>query len=238
MRRPHRKRSHACSTRSTAIVERHGFQGLLTLRLIPLVPFNALNFGSGLMTLRWRTYAIATVVGILPGTAIYTFFADALLQGSQEASRDALARLILAGALLVHAELPARYSQEDERAAARHVNHGCHFVNRSCHFGEPRGCSAAPDPPSAQQLPDHGEFTGVLAAVVVGARVDYARLAADDAGLRGLPGPARGHRHRRRHQTLRPTSSSPSGSTRTNACMLKRVIEHYPIRRGGRPSGG
>ena len=42
------------------IVERHGFRGLLTLRLIPLVPFNALNFGSGLMPLRWRTYAIAT----------------------------------------------------------------------------------------------------------------------------------------------------------------------------------
>ncbi len=83
------------------IVERHGFRGLLTLRLIPLVPFNALNFGSGLMALKWRPYAIATLVGILPGTAVYTFFADAILQGSQEASRDAWLRVLLAGLLLV-----------------------------------------------------------------------------------------------------------------------------------------
>ena len=34
--------------RLDAAVSRHGFQGLLTLRLIPLVPFNVLNFGSGI----------------------------------------------------------------------------------------------------------------------------------------------------------------------------------------------
>ena len=83
------------------VVERHGLRGLLTLRLIPLVPFNALNFGSGLMPLRWRTYALATLVGIVPGTAVYTFFADALLQGSQQASRDALVRVAVAGLLLI-----------------------------------------------------------------------------------------------------------------------------------------
>ena len=32
--------------------ETHGFFGLLVLRLVPLVPFNALNFGSGLTRLR------------------------------------------------------------------------------------------------------------------------------------------------------------------------------------------
>lgn len=79
----------------------HGFQGLLTLRLIPLVPFNALNFGSGLTGISWGAYALATAVGILPGTAIYTFFADSLLQGSQEASRSALVRVLIAGGLLV-----------------------------------------------------------------------------------------------------------------------------------------
>ena len=79
----------------------HGFQGLLTLRLIPLVPFNALNFGSGLTGISWGAYALATAVGILPGTAVYTFFADSLLQGSQEASREALVRVLIAGGLLV-----------------------------------------------------------------------------------------------------------------------------------------
>ena len=67
--------------------ENHGFRGLLTLRLIPAVPFNALNFGSGLTSIGWSTYAAATAVGIFPGTVVYTMFADALLAGSQGASR-------------------------------------------------------------------------------------------------------------------------------------------------------
>lgn len=79
----------------------HGLVGLLILRLIPLVPFNALNFGSGLTAIRWGHYALATVVGILPGTLVYTFFADALVQGSTSAGQEARTRLWIAGALFV-----------------------------------------------------------------------------------------------------------------------------------------
>ncbi len=87
--------------RLDTVTERHGFQGLLILRLIPAVPFNVLNFGPGLTAMPWKAYAGATVVGIIPGTAVYTLFADALLQGSQEASREAFGRVLLAGVLLV-----------------------------------------------------------------------------------------------------------------------------------------
>lgn len=79
----------------------YGFRGLLTLRLIPVVPFNALNFGAGLTSIGWRPYALATAIGIFPGTVVYTMFADALLAGSQEASREALARVLVSGALLI-----------------------------------------------------------------------------------------------------------------------------------------
>ncbi len=78
----------------------HGFWGLLVLRLVPLVPFNALNFGSGLTAIKWRDYALATVAGILPGTLVYTFFADALVQGSTAANEVARTRLWIAGGLL------------------------------------------------------------------------------------------------------------------------------------------
>ncbi len=86
--------------RLDAVAGRHGFRGLLVLRLIPAVPFNVLNFGSGLTAMRWKAYAGATALGIIPGTAVYTLFADALLQGSQEASRTAFGRVLLAGVLL------------------------------------------------------------------------------------------------------------------------------------------
>jgi len=81
--------------------EQHGFVGLLILRLIPLVPFNALNFGSGLTAMRWRHYALATVIGILPGTLVYVFSADALMQGATGASGEARTRLFIAAGLFL-----------------------------------------------------------------------------------------------------------------------------------------
>jgi uncharacterized membrane protein YdjX (TVP38/TMEM64 family) len=83
------------------VVDRHGFRGLLTLRLIPLVPFNVLNLASGLVRLPWPTYAAATAIGILPGTVVYVLFADAILEGSRHASADAWIRVGIAGALVL-----------------------------------------------------------------------------------------------------------------------------------------
>ena len=79
----------------------HGFTTVLRLRLIPVVPFNLLNFAAGLAGVRFRDYALGTVLGLLPGTAVYTYFADALLAGAEGARRDALIRLAIAGGLLV-----------------------------------------------------------------------------------------------------------------------------------------
>lgn len=49
----------------------------------------------------WPSYALSTGLGILPSAFVYTMFADALLQGSTEASRDAFVRMAIAGSLLV-----------------------------------------------------------------------------------------------------------------------------------------
>ena len=78
-----------------------GFLTLLRLRLIPIVPFNALNFGAGLAGVKGRPYISATALGILPGTAIYTYFADALLSGAEGAQEEAFVRVAIAGGLLV-----------------------------------------------------------------------------------------------------------------------------------------
>lgn len=82
-------------------VREHGFRGMLTLRLIPVVPFNALNFGGGLVGMEWTSYTVSTAMGILPGTFVYTMFADALLEGSTQASRQAFIRMAVAGAALL-----------------------------------------------------------------------------------------------------------------------------------------
>lgn len=82
---------------------------MLTLRFPPIAPFSLLNFACGLTPIGWRDYALATVIGSLPGTIVYVSFADALLSGSAEASRGALVRALLAGALLIASSLLTRW---------------------------------------------------------------------------------------------------------------------------------
>jgi uncharacterized membrane protein YdjX (TVP38/TMEM64 family) len=50
----------------------HGFVALLYARLVPVVPFNILNYAAGLAGLSRRSYVIATALGIVPGTIAYT----------------------------------------------------------------------------------------------------------------------------------------------------------------------
>jgi uncharacterized membrane protein YdjX (TVP38/TMEM64 family) len=50
----------------------HGFYTGLYLRLIPLFPFNLLNFSLGLTQIKFRDYFFATLLGMAPGAFVYT----------------------------------------------------------------------------------------------------------------------------------------------------------------------
>lgn len=52
--------------------EENGFMTVLYLRLIPLFPFNFLNYGLGLAKLTFRDYCWATLIGMLPACFVYT----------------------------------------------------------------------------------------------------------------------------------------------------------------------
>jgi uncharacterized membrane protein YdjX (TVP38/TMEM64 family) len=52
-------------------VEKDGAWYLLTLRLIPVVPFFLINLGMGLTPIRTRTYWWVSQLGMLPATVIY-----------------------------------------------------------------------------------------------------------------------------------------------------------------------
>lgn len=56
----------------------HGFQVIFFLRLIPLVPFNALDYVAGLSKIGVRDYILATFLGIIPGTFAYVYLGSAL----------------------------------------------------------------------------------------------------------------------------------------------------------------
>ena len=47
---------------------------LVILRLIPLVPYNLINYGYGLTNISLSKYMIASVLGIVPGTVVFLYF--------------------------------------------------------------------------------------------------------------------------------------------------------------------
>ncbi len=89
------------SAKLDAIDAHGGFAAVFRLRLLPVVPFNVLSFAAGLAGVPLRAYLLGTALGILPGTVIYTYFADTLIAGAAGASRAAFVRVAIAAALLL-----------------------------------------------------------------------------------------------------------------------------------------
>ena len=54
-------------------VEQEGWRFVAFVRLVPLFPFNLLNFALGLTRIPTRHYLIATYICVLPGTIAYTY---------------------------------------------------------------------------------------------------------------------------------------------------------------------
>jgi len=52
-------------------MRRRGFLAVLYARLLPVLPFNVLNYVAGVTDVSTRTYALATAIGIVPGTFAY-----------------------------------------------------------------------------------------------------------------------------------------------------------------------
>ncbi|MBI3599431.1 MAG: TVP38/TMEM64 family protein [Nitrospinae bacterium] len=60
-------------------VKKNGWLFVATTRLIPLFPFNLLNYAFGLTKIRFKTYAITSWICMLPATIAYTVFSSSLL---------------------------------------------------------------------------------------------------------------------------------------------------------------
>ncbi len=67
--------------------QNHAFQYLLSLRLIPVFPFWLVNLAPALFGMRLPSFALATFIGIIPGTLVFAAFGAGLaeLLSGQEA---------------------------------------------------------------------------------------------------------------------------------------------------------
>ncbi|BBZ75763.1 TVP38/TMEM64 family protein [Mycolicibacterium anyangense] len=70
--------SHPAVEAVDARLRARGWPAIFSLRMIPAVPFSVLNYAAGASAVRLMPYLLATVVGLLPGTAAVVILGDAL----------------------------------------------------------------------------------------------------------------------------------------------------------------
>ena len=81
-----------------AKLDREPFTWLLILRVVPIIPYTALNYVAGLSSIRIRDYMLATLIGMVPSAYIFAYFVDATAQGLME-PRDVIWRMLAAAVL-------------------------------------------------------------------------------------------------------------------------------------------
>lgn len=69
---------HRAIDRVDKRLRERGWLAILSLRLIPVVPFSALNYAAGASGVRVLPFTLSTVAGVLPGTAAVVILGDAL----------------------------------------------------------------------------------------------------------------------------------------------------------------
>ncbi len=87
------------------LTKKHGAIIVAITRLVPLFPFNLLNYGFGLTSVRFRTYVFWSWLCMLPGTVLYVVGTDAILSGVTKGKIPWLLVLVLLLAAIILAFL-------------------------------------------------------------------------------------------------------------------------------------
>ena len=80
-------------------IEAEGWRFVAFVRLVPLFPFNALNYALGLTRIPFVAYAITSFISMAPGTIAYTWLGFASREAAS-GSKDSVQNIIIALALL------------------------------------------------------------------------------------------------------------------------------------------
>jgi uncharacterized membrane protein YdjX (TVP38/TMEM64 family) len=85
--------------------EKHGLNAILIARLLPFVSFDIISYAAGLTKMRLKHFIVATAIGQLPATLIYSY-AGEMLTGGTKMMVYALLIIFALSALLI---LPKRF---------------------------------------------------------------------------------------------------------------------------------
>ena len=89
-----------------------GFLLLIVLRLIPAVPYNLINYAFGLTGMSFRTYILASAIGIIPGTLAFINIGDKALDVT---SPDFWIAIGLLGGLLLITSILGKFAFPEDK---------------------------------------------------------------------------------------------------------------------------
>jgi uncharacterized membrane protein YdjX (TVP38/TMEM64 family) len=88
----------------------HGFKTVLLIRLIPNLPFDMQNYGLGFSQVRFGPYALASFLGMIPGSFAYVYLGYSLTDPKQ-IWKLLLAVLLIVGLMLAQRAWKSRQRQ-------------------------------------------------------------------------------------------------------------------------------
>tara|TARA_R110002110_G_scaffold91264_2_gene237450 strand:- start:70665 stop:72788 length:2124 start_codon:yes stop_codon:yes gene_type:complete len=77
-------------------LSRRGIATVVTLRIVPVAPFTVINLIAGISEIRFRDFAIGSLLGLLPGVTSIAFLADRIAASVRDPSATSIAILAVA----------------------------------------------------------------------------------------------------------------------------------------------
>ncbi|MBW1857515.1 MAG: TVP38/TMEM64 family protein, partial [Deltaproteobacteria bacterium] len=108
------------------LTERHGAIIVALVRIVPIFPFNFVNYGFGLTSVHFWTYVFWSWVCMLPGTILYVVGTDAITQAiiQKKVPWTLIGVMVVVGVILVALVRIARRRLHEEEEEAQSTAHG------------------------------------------------------------------------------------------------------------------
>ncbi|MDP6294124.1 MAG: TVP38/TMEM64 family protein [Candidatus Woesearchaeota archaeon] len=81
------------------MVHENAFKGVLFVRIVPLFPYVAINYTSGLLKMHFKDYFFGSLIGMIPGSFAYTFLFASL--GEQALTEGITLQSLLTPSILI-----------------------------------------------------------------------------------------------------------------------------------------
>jgi uncharacterized membrane protein YdjX (TVP38/TMEM64 family) len=94
-----------------------GLWAVITFRVVPVAPFSVINLIAGVSEIRWRDYALGTVLGMLPGIVAIVLLADRITASLRHPDLLQISLLIAAIFLVGSGLVALRYWIKRKRTA-------------------------------------------------------------------------------------------------------------------------